>query len=464
MQPSGPETVLLHWAAASARSSIDQFPADAVSAAVTIICDDLAAIIAAQSEPEIAMLTQSADDRSTTKEAEATIIGSGKKTDRLSAAQANAIAANWTELDGGFRLATCHGSLYSLPSALAEVEARDGTLGDLVRGLIIGYEVVTRVARAYRPALPLNRHPHASLSPIGSAAALAAVRAMGQDDFTTAVLSAASMSMVGPFSHAKEGATIRNAWAAGAVSLGQLSVDMTELGLTAGENVLDEIFAIADNPAVDKSVLTSDLGGRFGVQDSYQKAYACCQYLHSSVEAAKAISDEMQRDGLSIDHITRIEVVTHPLAAALDDKMPSTTLAGRFSLPHAISTVLATGHTGASAFAADTLQTSTVAHLRELVDIDTWTGTLEPPLDRPSRITVRFDDGSVLNKEVLSAVGGPDRPLTKEQLTTKFYDLTEQHVPGYSERATAWLNAPSGPDFDMKIRDAIDYLIGKEES
>ncbi|MGO2520404.1 MAG: MmgE/PrpD family protein [Microbacterium sp.] len=462
-QSSNPETELLQWAANLASRDIGEFPAEAVAAAITIVCDDFAAIIAAQAEPEIKKLIRRADDRSSATNTEATVIGSGRKTDVLSAAQANAISANWTELDGGFRLATCHGSLYSLPSALAEVEARDGTLGDLLRGLIIGYEVVTRIAQAYRPALPLNRHPHASLSPIASAAAIAAVRNLEPNQFKTAVLSAASMSMVGPFSHAKEGATIRNAWVAGAVSLGYLSVDMTELGLTAGEHVLHEIFAIADNPSVDKSALTRDLGERFGVQDGYQKAYACCQYLHSSVESAKSISEMMKRDGKIAEQIIRIEVATHPLAVALDERNPATTLAGRFSLPHAISTVVANGHAGVTAFAADALQTPEMQRLRPLVEISDWSGTLEPPSDRPSQVTVHFDDGSVLSAEVLSAVGGPDRPLTTEQLSTKFHDLTERYVPGYSERATVWLKAQTRPDFDMKLRDALVYLLGERE-
>jgi hypothetical protein len=67
----------------------------------------------------------------------------------------------------GDRPATCHGSLYTLPAALAEVEATGGTLGDLLTAVVLGYEVVTRVARAYRPPVPLALHPHATLSRSG---------------------------------------------------------------------------------------------------------------------------------------------------------------------------------------------------------------------------------------------------------------------------------------------------------
>src|SRR5690606_38034307 len=78
-------------------------------------------------------------------------------------------------------------------------KATNGSVGDLLVALVTGYEVVTRVARAYRPPLPLSRHPHASLSPIGAAAAVGAARRLPADAFARTVLGAASMSMTGPF-------------------------------------------------------------------------------------------------------------------------------------------------------------------------------------------------------------------------------------------------------------------------
>lgn len=451
------QAALFAWAAHFAATADDELPDDVVQAALTIMCDDVAAMIAAQDEPEVSRLTDAAaEDRSAP---EATVIGRpNTRVPRRRAGVANAIAANWTELDGGYRPATCHGSLYTLPTALAEVEARHGTVGDLLRGLVVGYETCTRIARVYRPPVPLVRHPHASLSPIGAAAALGAVRRLPSDQFAQTVLAAASMSLTGPFSHATQGATVRNVWAGAGVELGHLAADTVAAGVTASRTVFDDVFAHAHTSAVDYAAFTAELGERFAVEDGYQKSYACCQYLHSTVEAAGQLA------GVPAAEIVGIEVCTHPLAVELDNREPETTLAGRFSLPHAVATVLAHGSTGVAVFAADVLRDPDIARLRRLVTIETWQDTPEPPHDRPATVRIRLRDGSTRESTVWSAAGGPDRPLTRADLVRKFSATTGRRSPGFADAAAVVLDPATRPSLDDPLRDVVDQLLTGERA
>ncbi|GAY09795.1 MmgE/PrpD family protein [Pseudonocardia sp. N23] len=439
---------LLSWAAA--RAADGDIPDHVLRTALVIMCDDLAAMVVAHTEDEVRAVTAQAGGGPS----ESTLVGApGRRTDRRSAALANAVAANWTELDGGYRPATCHGSLYSLPAALAEVEATGGTLGDLLRAHVLGYEVVTRVARAYRPPLPLVLHPHATLSPIGAAAALAAARRLGPDAFATTVFGAASMSLTGPFSHATSGATIRNAWAGAGAQLGFVAADVAAAGLTASPTVLDEVFA---GTVVTPDELTAGLGERWAVEDGYQKPYACCQYLHASVEAASLLAGSVPADG----EITAVDVRTHPLGAALTNASPATTLAGRFSLPHAVATVLHHRTTAAAVFSGATLHEPAVAALRGRVRIEEWADPPAPPHDRPSTVRVTLGDGRVLEETVLSAAGGPDRPLSRPELLTKYERLTGELQPGFAGRVRT-LTDPRGPlDLDAPLRGVLAALLG----
>lgn len=440
---------LLSWA--SARAADGDIPEHVLRTALVIMCDDLAAMVVAHTEDEVRAVTAQAAGGAP----ESTVVGApGQRSDRRSAALANAVAANWTELDGGYRPATCHGSLYSLPAALAEVEAGGGTLGDLLRAHVLGYEVVTRVARAYRPPVPLALHPHATLSPIGAAAALAAARRLDPDTFAAAVLGAASMSLTGPFSHATSGATVRNAWAGAGAQLGFVAVDVAAAGLTASPAVLDEVFA---STVVTPSELTAGLGERWGVEDGYQKPYACCQYLHASVEAAASLVGSLPDD---VDAIASIDVRTHPLGAALVNAAPETTLAGRFSLPHAVSTVLHHRSTDAAVFSGAHLHDAPVAALRERVSIETWADTPPAPHDRPSTVRVTLRDGRVLEETVLSAVGGPDRPLERPALLAKYETLTAQLRPGFADRVRDLTDPRSPLDLAAPLRDVLDSLLG----
>lgn len=445
---------LFTWAADTAGRGAEALPEHVRRTALTVICDDLAAMVAAHAEPEVRAMTAHA----TVGPAEATPVGTpGRRAERRRVALANAVAANWSELDGGYRPATCHGSLYTLPTALAEVEANQGNLGDLVAAMVIGYEVVTRIARAYRQQVPPVLHPHATLSPIGAAAALATARRLSAAAFDRTVLGAASMSLGGPFRHAMEGATIRNAWAGAGAQLGFLAADAADAGLTASPTVLHEVFVRAGGATPRTTALTEALGVRYGIQDAYQKSYACCQYLHSSVEAAVRLAADLSQTG---PPVTAIEVRTHPLAAALDNAAPATTLAGRFSLPHAVATVLHARDTSPSVFSAGSLTDPEVARLRALVRIEEWDRPPGPPHDRPSTVRVTLADGTRLEETVLSAAGGPDRPLSRDQLNAKHEMLTAERCPGFTDQARILTDPNRSPDLATPLRGLLDTLLG----
>lgn len=265
----------LAWASSAARREANALPPRVITKALTVICDDLAAMVAASGELEIQNVNALAVSQA--PNGGATLISAPTHhVGQEWAATANAIAANWLELDGGYRLATCHGSLYTLPSALAELESNGGTVGDLITALVCSYEVVTRVARAYRPQLPLAAHPHATLSPLGAAAAIAAARKLDDNTFAQTVLSAATFSINGPFSHAQQGATIRNGWAGAGAQLGFLAAKLVQAGLTGSNTALHDVFGTSYGYPENTAALTDGLGDRYAIEDGYHKLYACC--------------------------------------------------------------------------------------------------------------------------------------------------------------------------------------------
>ena len=447
---------LLSWASSAARREAQALPPHVIRKALAVICDDIAAMVAASDEPEIQnvnalALSKASNGSSTLISAPTHHVGTEW------AAIANAVAANWLELDGGYRLATCHGSLYTLPSAMAELESSGGTVGDLITALVCSYEVVTRVARAYRPPLPLAAHPHATLSPLGAAAAIAAARKLDDSTFADTVLSAATFSLNGPFSHAQQGATIRNGWAGAGAQLGFLAADFVQAGLSGSRTALHDTFGTSYGYPENTAALTDGLGDRYAIEDGYHKLYACCQYLHSSVEAAFALTQSGLKD-VAVSDIVEVNVETHPLARELTSKYPFTVLGGKFSLPHAVAAVLATGSFAPEVFSGEFLQDPTVQALRDKVRITEWTSLPEPPEDRPAKITVTLRDGSTREQAVLSAIGGSDRPLSQEQLISKFETLTASRHPHFASVAQTFIGSEN-PNLDVTLSDFLSALL-----
>ena len=106
--------------------------------AAVVLADDLAAIVAARDEPELIGLHDGMARSSGA--AEATVFNArGQRLDRYSAATANGSAADWCELDEGYRRVICHAGLYCVPALLAEAEAIGAVGEDTLRALAIGY-------------------------------------------------------------------------------------------------------------------------------------------------------------------------------------------------------------------------------------------------------------------------------------------------------------------------------------
>src|SRR5215207_6935949 len=123
---------LATWAAGVRYEDI---PRPVLERAVRVLADDLAAMIGARGEPEVKDFHERTLARA--QIAEATVFRGGRpRTDQLSAAVANAVAADWLELDEGYRPTPCHAGLYVVPSLLAECEARDVALRDMLRALV----------------------------------------------------------------------------------------------------------------------------------------------------------------------------------------------------------------------------------------------------------------------------------------------------------------------------------------
>ena len=421
---------LTDWSAALDWADV---PAPVRARAAMVLADDLAAIVAARDEPELRAV-QGGLVRSAGAPEATVFDGRGTRLDRYSAAMANGAAADWCELDGGYRRVICHAGIYCLPALLAEAEADSHSTTDLIRAHVIGYETAARVARAFSfPNLVL--HPHGSLAAIGAAAAIAALRRLPGPDAAAAIASAATMVLPGPYTHPIRGSLVRNVWPGVAAWTGMRAVDWTLAGVRGLPSALHDVYADAFGATADPAQLSGGLGQDWAVSEGYHKLFACCQYGHATIEA----SIELGRQA-DWRRITAIHLDTHYKARVMDNPDPDTTIAGKFSIQHIAATAAVHGAGGAEAFSHTALHRPEVAALRHRVTMAPYLPEPDWPNDRPARVTWTLDDGTTLSAEVLSARGGPDRPFAPDEIAAKIRDITAAPYPAMApvlDRLTA---------------------------
>jgi 2-methylcitrate dehydratase PrpD len=413
---------LADWAAATPASAI---PREVMARAVRVLADDLSAIVGARGEPEVKKFHEKV--LSSDRKSEATVFRGGRpRTERIQAAVANAVAADWLELDEGYRLTPCHAGLYVLPALLAEAEARNLQLEEVLRALVLGYEVVTRVARAFAQR-SATMQSHGRFSAVGAAAAVALSRNKKSAEMVGAISAAATLIGPAPRNHLAQGILVRNVWPAAGAWSGMMAVEWAECGIAGAPGAFFDVYGTVLGGETDSARLTERLGESWAILDGYTKIYACCQHLHSAVEAALDLRRSLE--GKSLDEVQAITVETHPLALPLVNPTPHTTLAAKFSMSHAMAAALTMGSGGADAFAAATLGDPKLSRLRERVSVKPWAPALPPPHDRPARVSVALANGTRLEATCLSAQGGPDRPLPPETVLAKMSALASPAYP-----------------------------------
>lgn len=424
---------LAQWAAERAGTPGAGLPDTTRRKALAVVLDDLAAALTAAREPEVRAAADVGARRGAGRP-EATIVVTGDRVERGWAAASNAIAVTTPELDEGYRPISCHGGLYTVPAAVAEAEASDRSLADVVTSVVLGYEVATRFARAFPAPLPAVLHPHAVFSPVGAAAAVALMRRMSGADLEGVLTAAITMAMTGPFGHAVDGSLVRNAWPGAGAWLGFAAVDWASAGLSGGPASVYEVLGRAMRGKPEPRELTAGLGKGYAVDDGYHKPYGCCQYSHSTVEAALQVHENSGRP-IEPDQVRRVVLEAHPWARELTNPAPHNSLAAKFSLPHIAATVLVGGTAGPHAFGTSSLYDARVEALRKRMEIVAYEPVPEPPKDRPSRVTIEWADGSSTTAEALSARGGADRPMTEADLLAKIEAMTTDIAPGYRNTA-----------------------------
>ena len=130
---------------------------------------------------------------------------------------------------------------------------------------------------------------------------------------------------------------------------------------------------------------------RWAIANGYHKMFACCQYAHSAIEASLQLRERLARPPRRVWNRSSSKRIR--VAMQLTTVEPETTLAAKFSIPHAAAAIAARGSAGQASFAEAMLQDAEIAKLRRIVEMRPHPSVGAWPNDRPARVTWRFRNG-----------------------------------------------------------------------
>lgn len=366
---------------------------------------------------------------------EATVLGTGEQRSMLGAAFVNGTLAHALDFDDTHLPSVLHPSAVVVPAALAVAEHVGASGEQLVRAVAVGDEVTCRLGMAaYDPALRNSiffengLHATSICGALGAAAAGAGLLGLDTDKIAHALAIAASLGS-GILEANRTGGSVKRIHCGWAAQAGITAAVLAEAGLTGPRTALEGRFgffrAFSEGRFSDGDLI-SELGTRWEMARLFTKPYPANHFTHAGIDAAR----QLVASGVDPANIDAIELgVAEPtlrtIAEPVEEKAnPESGYHAKFSGPMTVAlALLGGGGLGLAEedFSDDRVKDPEVQRLARLVSCRSDHESNETfPRQFPGVLRVTLGDGAVAEHRVSFTRGGPENPLTQEELLVKF--------------------------------------------
>ncbi|WP_405268260.1 MmgE/PrpD family protein [Methanobrevibacter sp.] len=377
----------------------------------------------------------------------ASVIGTGIKTDILSAAFVNSVAAHVLELDDGHRGAQIHLGAIIFPTALAISEAYNLTGKEFLEGVVVGYEVGILLGQIVNPE-HRNKGFHTT-GTIGTfIAGVVASKLLKLDEGQ--ILNALGLcgTQAAGLLESDHGGSMGKVLHAGKASYnGILSAFLARNGFTGSATIFEGDEGFLKAMVLDNDVELENFSletvlkdiGKVRVRDIYFKKYPFCRHLHSSIDTALKLKASI---GDEYDHIQNIAVKTYSVAAEHNNFNPKNIEELKQSLPYAVAISLVVGEVSVDDInqliefgLLDNYSTvdkvNSIKNLaRGMILISDDDLNKLYPSKRPSNVIIKLDDtfrNGIFQNITLLPKGDFENPLQLRDLIDKFKGLNPNY-------------------------------------
>lgn len=371
-------------------------------------------------QPATGLVRAMADDVGRGK---ARLFPSGQAATLRGAAVINAAASHTVEFDDIFRDAIYHPGTPVISTALAAAEAHDLSGEELLRAIIVGYEVSTRIAAVMGRPHYKYWHMTATNGTFGAAAAMATVLRLDEEQFANALTTGATMAAglqqsFRSFSHSKP------MHGAHAADSGILSALAASAGTVGAKDILEgEVgYGVAMSRDCDWSKATEGLGEVYNITRMTIKNHGCCGHTFAAIDAGLELRNNQ---GLDWKDVESIRVGGYSATVDVCSiREHATPFEGKFNLAYVVAHGLKYGSVRLDAFSDERLNDP---DLKDLIDktelyLDQEVDAGFPGM-RAAKIKVKTKDGRVLSHFQKTRKGDPDQPLTDSELEGKYTEL-----------------------------------------
>jgi 2-methylcitrate dehydratase PrpD len=358
---------------------------------------------------------------------ESTLVGGAGRVAAANAALANATMAHGLDFDDTREDAIVHTGSVTVPTSFAVGEARGASGRATLEAVVAGVEVMCRVGLAVPGQFHARHyHPTALAGTFGAAASAGKLYGLSEDELVRAFGICGSQA-AGIIEYLADGSWTKRLHAGWAAHAGVVAALLAGGGFTGPETVLEgehgfyRAFA-GGHDAGRLEALLDSLGTVWELQQLTFKPYPCGSIAQPYMDCAVRLRET---HGVRAEDIVEIRCRTaagpvprlwEPLAAK---HAPQNGYAAKFSLPYLLAVILTRGRASLAEFEDSVVRDPTILAVASRVGYE-----LDPTIDYPRQfvghVRVRLRDGRVVEASQDHPRGGPDDPMARAEIESKF--------------------------------------------
>lgn len=395
---------------------------------------------------------------------EAAVFGTpGGRAPATLAARANGTAGHAMDFDDTqlsnapdriFGLLT-HPTVAPLAAGLAAAEREEVSGARLLEAFLVGFEVECKIAEAIHPRhYGEGFHSTATVGTLGAAATAAKLVGLDRERLGMAFGIAASLASGIRLGF---GTMTKPLHAGRAAENGLLAVDLAARGFTSGSDALDARWGFfrVFGGGFDPERLT--FGEPFTLLDPgvSVKRFPSGSLGHPSIAA---LLEAVEERDLAPDDLESITFrAGHNILNPLRYRRPQNALEAKFSIPFVLGCAVLRRRVGIHEFRDEFVRSPEVTEMMGRVSVEFDEEIDSRGYERMrSAMEVRLRNGSSFTVEADTYPGGPERPLTRDELRGKFRDCAGLVLSG--GRVEEALELVEGVDRLSRVSDLVAAL------
>ena len=424
---AGKETVTAKMARWAAGLDFKNLSDDAVYQAKRFLLDSVGCALGGYQQHDVKIALEVLDE--TAGRGPATVIGTGKKLDAVSASLANALMIRCMDYNDIYWKQDPSHPSDIFPAALAGCERAKSNGRELIVGLVLGHEFEMRFCEAAFPGIRERGWHHATLTAFVSPFVAGRAIHLGWEQIQHAVgISASRHATLGAVTAGKL-TMMKNTVDPMATQSGVLAALLAEKGYTGPEHVVDgkEGLTHCFGPEWRLNLLTDSLGDSWRITQCGMKAFPTEALTHTPISA---VLDLVKSNDLRPDDVSKIQIRSLARAAdILSDPSkydPRSKETADHSLPYVIAAALAERQVTPVQFTMNKIMDAKIRAQLNKVEVvaDPEIEKVFPALQRVI-VNITTNDGAVYSKQLDFPKGDPRNPLTDSEIEEKFAALSE---------------------------------------